>query len=852
MRLWLSRLTTRPGIREGVAWLLCGLGSLAFLYPALAHGIHLGPYGLLNSSPITRPTAPFGIHNLESSDLLMEMTPWAWWNWAVIHSGHFPLWNPRTLLGLPEFFNFQSAALSVPSLISYLFPRQAVLLVIVGTKLLIASTGLYFAGRVWQWPRWVALFAALTFAFSGSFAGWLGWPMTGVFAWVGWALALMTLGWRSPHRFWPTVGLGGVLAAAVYGGHPGSLILLAVALLLYAGVLAYTWPPTADHGIGPALGAFGVACLLALGLTAPLLIPGIPLLLHTIEPATALHFLPGRISVTLVTAHYFGDPLTRWLGPSNYYETAADIGPIAAGFALLAIGWGWHTRWIRGLTGLVLLLGLLIYAPGPLGLVWAHWTVLGLIGPTRWVMALDAILACLAAWGVWQWAQRWQAHTLGLWPSRVFWALLVLYLGLAARMLWAPLPTSTDVALRLLSLWWPVCLTLFTLMVLHLARHTAWSSWTPGWVAALLAVQTGWLLVSSAPLTAYAHRGYVATPSTQAIARVVGTQAIGLAHAGPPDSQAYDWPGWIPETNLPYGIDEFAAYDPTVPAAYDTTWATLTHHSARATPYRLPLYIPSIDSATVARAYGIAWVLSAPPSPQALRHRLHRLGATLSLPRPIVQAWTALWAIDAQHPRWQAAIPWATPHAVSARLQQVLRHPRAFPSALRPTFQTALRLLRTHPQWAAAIWHQLPEPAPAGFQPWVITSRFTLSHVRHSAQATVPVGTVAPLQWHSDAQFTVRVTTPRPTFLTMHLTTVPGWHVTRAGHPLSLRSPAPLVWQVAVPAGTSRLVWTYRPRGWVIGEAIAAGTLVGIAGAMIFWERSRRRNRRASSPAPCA
>jgi hypothetical protein len=361
-----------------------------------------------------------------------------------------------------------------------------------------------------------------------------------------------------------------------------------------------------------------------------------------------------------------------------------------------------------------------------------------------------------------------------------------------------------------------------------------------------LTLQTGWLLFSSAPLNVYTSTGYLSTVSTRVITQVIHHQVLGLAHPGPADHGGDALLGWLPEMNLPYQVDEFAAYDPLVPALYDTTWQALTHHSAHPAPYNLPVYIPSIASASIAQAYGIAWVLSAAPSSHALtqqaQHVTRWMTHAAGVSSTMAQAWTTLWQWDVHHPSWQAAVPWATPHAVILRLHQALRHPQDFSSSLRLAFSHWIVLLTTHPTEARALWHHERWSVPSGMQSWIQTPRFTLSHVPHSALATVTAGTITQPIWHSDAQFSLQVQTSRPATVTLHLTTVPGWHVTRNEVPIPVRTSRPLVDQVRLPPGHWRLTWTYRPTGWVVGELVALGTCLVLLVAIIrrvYWLHRR-------------
>ena len=62
--------------------------------------------------------------------------------------------------------------------------------------------------------------------------------------------------------------------------------------------------------------------------------------------------------------------------------------------------------------------------------------------------------------------------------------------------------------------------------------------------------------------------------------------------------------GFYPEANIGYGLSEFAAYDPVTPQTYFTRWGGAL------------VVEPDVDSAALAREYGIAWDLQATASPR--------------------------------------------------------------------------------------------------------------------------------------------------------------------------------------------------------------------------------------------
>src|SRR5271154_3794760 len=108
---------------------------LAFLYlsPALKDGAQFVPTNIGQVySPLTHLTAgPLPFHNNINSDVVTNNLPWEVFDWRTVRAGELPLWNSLSGTGLPQLFNFQSAPLSLPILVSYLLPLSWMSLVVI-------------------------------------------------------------------------------------------------------------------------------------------------------------------------------------------------------------------------------------------------------------------------------------------------------------------------------------------------------------------------------------------------------------------------------------------------------------------------------------------------------------------------------------------------------------------------------------------------------------------------------------------------------------------------------------------------------------------------------------------------
>src|SRR5665213_2074050 len=290
-------------------FVLCIL-AFAFLAPSLKDGFAFGNYDLdLALTSLTQGIF-HSIHSPFNGDAVSQMIAWNTLDWQMIHHGQFPLWNHYNLLGMPLFLNFESSVLSLPDIVSYLFPLKLAFLVVVYVKLALAGTGAYVFARVLYLKRISALFAGVTFMLSGSFASWLTWPLSDVVAWSGWMFAFAILVYREPRRLGYIAGLGVVVAFSVYGGFPEANVMLAMVIgVIVVVAVALTLV------LGRKISLYGCASvaggtLFGVMLSAPLWLPGYQVILsgHRTQEG---HYagLPLRPLPLLFSQGYYGLPV---------------------------------------------------------------------------------------------------------------------------------------------------------------------------------------------------------------------------------------------------------------------------------------------------------------------------------------------------------------------------------------------------------------------------------------------------------------------------------------------------------------------------------------------------------------
>ena len=618
-----------------VAWLV--VAALSVLGPVLAHGSSFGSFDVLSQFGVLQQHGVV-VHNLQAGDQSDQIIPWATLAWTQVHHGQLPLWNPYEALGMPLAFNWQTAAFSLPSLIGYLFPLRLAFTVQVIVTLVIAGTGMYVLGRVMRLGILACIFAATIFELSGPMLGWLGWPHAAVLAWSGWLFAAALLVVRSKHAVQPIAFLALMIAATIYAGQAEVLTLVGLALLLFLVVLLAQRTPFFG-GSGPIRApvidlSLGVVTGAALG--APLLLPGFqvisgsqravpggdPAEILNGNPALPLHNLfhvvfQGFDGLPIAGSHWFG-----YIG--GYSETAAYVGVIALVLAVTAVAVGRRPRHEVIALGVLTLAMAVIAFVSP---VVSGLSRLPLIGTVLWqraILPLVFSLALLAGVGMNALVRSHDERAVRRWTGAGFVLVAVL---LSAVWIFGRghLPTD-EASIRADSFIWPAIETAVGLAVVGVLAWTHRGSGENvhrggssrirvGRLAgvSLLACETAFLLASGAPLWSSSSTPFAPTPAEAALKSAVGSSAVGLG-----GSLCFFPPGLgFPENSqVAYGVQELALYDPMIPSAYYSSWKALTHESAG-----IPndsVYCPGVNTAALARLYGISYVLErvGTPGPQ--------------------------------------------------------------------------------------------------------------------------------------------------------------------------------------------------------------------------------------------
>ncbi len=735
-------------------------------------------------------------HNHLAGDVGDQGVPWNAIDWRIVHDGSIPLWNSTAGTGLPQLFNFESAALALPTLLAYLLPLSASFLVTVLGKLLIAGIGTYVCCRVLRTRAAGATLGGISFMLSGSFAGWLGWSISGPVAWSGFILAGVALAYRSRRRARDLWLLAVSVAFAIYGGFPEMYVIMGPALLGAAGVAALVMLVRDRKLVWRGLGRVLVGSAAGFALSAPLWLPGISVVAHSARSSKHLDggLVPSLLNLAFVQG-YYGLPIkgSFWFTHlSNYYESAAYLGIVAIVCAALGLALCYRRPIVIGL------------ALAGLGTLIACYDIFGGIGKTifsdlglgavavhRGLPVFEFCVAVVAGLGFDALLRRFAERKVQI-------ALVVILAAVSFEMVelwrWVDLPAldSLDRALRRSSLVWPTWTT-GMLIVVALAlivapkRSETVRRWIRRAVAALfVGAQGAFLVIAGVGINSYFKNPFPTNAAVKTVQRIVGTGMF--ASDTPINESCLNLPparvnkpcgvrlwagyGFIPNVQGGYDIDELAMHDPIIPQRYFAAWPV--PNAGQVFKGNVGVFSPSITSVALARRYGVTTVLLPPGYP---------------LPKGM---------------NLVAEVPVGDKNKIEVAT--------------------------------------VPD-----------SSRFAFVDSHASYPATVLSYTQT-----NDATYVLDVDVPTSSTLVLHVTYFSGWHVSANGHPLRVE-PYEGMFEVRVPAGTTRITAHYWPRTFTEGIVLAAAGLVGLglwpalpllvsAGGSIVGTVRRRRGGRAEVP----
>jgi hypothetical protein len=685
----------------GLAWTI--LAAVAVVIPLLRPGVSLGSFDLLSRIGLTRQPG-VAVHSEFPADQILYFAPLTNLAWHQVHSGQLPLWNPYNVLGMPLAFSWQSGVFSIPVLLSYLAPVHAAYTVIVVAKVVIAGTGAYTLCRVLGMGPLSAAFGGTVFELSGPMLHYSGWAMTGVTCWAGWIFAAAILLARGEHRLRDTILLALAVAAAIYGGHPESVAVLAVSLVIFLAVFLGVRARIGAGALRRPVVDLMVAGACGAGLAAPLVLPG----LQVVQASGRAGASGGApFSLSHLSDLMVGLQGTDFRVPSPY------VGVFTVVLAVVALRVLGRRPEILGLAA-VALVALLLTFKNPVHVLVQGAPVLGRVTWNRDVMLLALALAVLAAAGMEALLRnemparlrRWTLGALG--AAALVVALVTLAVGLGAqhtgggersRLGWAAAEVAVGLALLV-----------GTGVGKSSARHAA-AGPERAWRAvalAFLAAQSAFLVVAGVSFWSITSSYFSPTPAVAALQKTVGSSLVAM---GPCRPRPFSYPyatefGIRPNANIGFGVREFAVYEPVLPTSYYSSWTAVSGHQLTPSLRRVGLFCPQITTATEARVYGVSYVLADNSSP-----------APTGAVREGSVGGEALYRIAGSGQATLSPIPRSGPLATDARGRPVaVMHPSA--ASLRITTDTATAQVLRVRVTALPGWHGTIDGRPLPLRHW--------------------------------------------------------------------------------------------------------------------------------------
>jgi hypothetical protein len=759
----------------GILWVLAA--GVAVLAPALSHGPYLGAFDWVSRFGLSK-NPNVVVHDRQAFDQIAGFIPWTKLAWTQVHHGQLPLWNPSSVLGLPLAFNWQAGTFSVPVVLGYLAPVRLAYTVQVLATLAIAGTGVYVLGRVLRLSVLSCVMAATVYELSGSFFGWLGWPIASVMSWMGWLCAATVLVVRGGRRARSITFLAIVLACAIYAGQPDTLVLLSSAFVVF--VAAMLVPRAgALGGSGPVrrpLLDTVVAVVAGGALGAPLLLPGLQLISGSVRTGKNLSQAVSAQSLVLVPFQGFdGLPVSgsRYFGSGYYTKSVAYIGVLAVVLAAVAVMGAVRFRRRRpeviAFGAVALAMAAIVYLP----IVESALDGLPLIGSVLWrraTMPMAFALAVLAGLGTEILVREYRHRSVRRWFGVAFGASAAFLL-----LLWAfgrgRLP-AFEASIRDRSFIWPAATAAFGLAVWGALAYTARrrgrhgaseteGRFGAGRVAAALFVawETAFLVTAGTPLWTSSRTYVVPTRAEATLARAVGSSLVGFGS----NTCFGDQLGIVPNYNVALGVKEFAVYEPLIPRTYGESWRASTGELTA--PVQFPgvpfsVFCPAVTSASAARRYGVGYVLE------------------------------------------KAGAPGPSGAVFDRKVgdEELYRIPGAGEATLVPSSPSTVK-------------------QPRG------VSRAKVVPVISSDPATVKVVT----------------TGTQPQLLQLRITDVPGWHATIDGRPLALERFSGVMLEAHIPPGHHVVELHYWPDAFSAGLVLGALSVLGLGAANVTAWITRRR-----------
>ncbi len=273
----LHRKTAGPGasVHDFTVQAVLLLLLLAALFPGVfLRGESIAPGDILFTALPWADHAPHGFTrpgNPQAVDPVAAFLPWYALSTEALRRGELPLWNPLCFGGMPLLANYQSAVFYPPRMLHLIFGLAWGTTLLILFKLWWCGMAAYWCGRGLGLCRGAARFLSIAWMLCGYNVTWCNWPLTDVAGW----LPVLLLGTeqvlsRRYRKGFLVLVLGGTMA--LLAGHPETAFALAVPLALYF-LLRLVLARPGRHDAFTQTGVCAGAAVLTLGLCAVQLFP---------------------------------------------------------------------------------------------------------------------------------------------------------------------------------------------------------------------------------------------------------------------------------------------------------------------------------------------------------------------------------------------------------------------------------------------------------------------------------------------------------------------------------------------------------------------------------------------------
>lgn len=738
----------------------------------------------LNNLPATRVDPNWRALNQQLSDPVVEFVPWLEFSKSELAQGRFPLWNPHNGCGVPHWANFQSAVLSPFSLPFYVLQLKWALLASAFAKSVVAGLFLFLFLRALGLSRVACALGAALFQASGHNALLIAYPHSGVIACAPAALFFVErIVAGGPVR---TLSAGLVLSlvAMASAGHPETLFFGAAVVAAFATVRIVP-RMRSEFACGARLtGRIVGLCLASALIVMPLVLP----FLEYVQQSPRAFGLESTGHVALG----FADA-ERYVFP-NFLGTPVGMKQIDAArpypnYEISNLGYvGWLALVLALVSLPVALRSSRTLAFAVIALVWPFW-------------AHDTfgVASGLAS-----------ALGLGWIPSYVSqgaWALCIAVL--AARGLQALLE-------RELARWIPTAAVAIGLVVLVIASVSALEAGAAlgGIVTRHVLVISVGAVLGSTVLVALVWRKRQLRPEPICALLFLAVwcqnlQPLGRYQVAAPDALVYpktefldvvaktaagervlflSQRGLPPHANLMYGLSFVSSYDALGIAEYNRLLGLLVEP-------RTSWQMPTKASQHALEVLGIRYVV--------VEERLEASGA----------AWEGDLAELEEVARGNGHR--LLRHAGSRGRAWLAPRAEARPGPRKALFRIAEP--DVDPYTSVIIGPEVPD----GFEP---------RKAKLEPQGSVGIASETP------QHLTLDVDTPVAQYVVLAHARYPGWEATLNGNPAPILDANTAFMALDVPAGRHRIEFTYRPRSFRLGLALAALGAV-LAGLMVAFRR---------------